>query len=110
MLQINNHTPFCAELHPYEDVHGRDYAIVIIKGTFNPCENSLGLTLADEQVAVQHADEFYAEPGQSSIKYGTDLALAKQATDVVMLGHGYAPNGQAVGQFDVSLSLLLPID
>lgn len=105
MLQINNHTPFFAELHPYEDIHGRDYAIVIIKGTFNPCDSSLGLTLADEQVAIQHEDEYYGEPGQSSIKYGTDLALVKKATDVVMLGHGYAPEGHATSQFDVSLAV-----
>ncbi len=105
MLQVNNHTPFSVELHPYEDVYGRDYAVVIIKATFNPCDNSLGLTLSDEQVAVQHADEFFAEPGKSSIKYGTDLAPVKKATDVILLGHGYAPGGRAVSQFDVCLTV-----
>ncbi len=104
MLQINNQTPFNAELHPYEDLHGRDYAIIIIKGTFNPCGDHLGMTLCDEQAPIQHADEYYGEPGQSSIKYPTDLALVKKSTDLILLGHGYAPGGRATNQFDVSLS------
>ncbi len=105
MLQVNNYTPFVAELHPYEDLHGRDYAVVIIKGTFNPCDNRLELTLAEEQIPVQHADEYAGEPGKSSIKYGTDLALVKKAADIILNGHGYSPDGRPVEMFDVSLSV-----
>jgi len=93
------------ELHPHEDIHGRDYAVVIIKGTFNPCGRGVGLTLSDDQVAVQHADKFYGEPGASSIQYGSDLSPVKKATDVILLGQGYAPGGHAVSQFDVSLQV-----
>lgn len=105
MLQINNHTPFVTELHPCEDLHGRDYAVVIIKGTFNPCLNRLAVMLADEQAPIQHADKYDGELGRSSIRYGSDLALVKNATDVIMVGNAYAPEGRATGKFDVSLSV-----
>lgn len=105
MLQINNKTPFEAEIHPVEDIYGRDYAVVIIKATFNTDQKRQGLMLADEQVKIQHADEFYGEPGLSSVKYGTDLALAKTATDIILIGNGYAPGGVATEAFDISLSI-----
>lgn len=101
MLQIDNHTPFIADLVPCSDVHGRDYAVIIIKGTFNTNALNQPITLAEEQLPLNYADEYYAKPGQSSIKYGSDLALNKQETDVITVGNAYAPNGKKVVALDV---------
>jgi hypothetical protein len=105
MFQINNHTPFQAELHPAIDLHGRDFLIVIIKGSYllSPASNKLNLAM--EQVEVQHNDEYYQEAGKSSIKFPSDLALGKPATDVILNGHAYAPGLKPVSQCDVTLSV-----
>jgi hypothetical protein len=39
-------------------------------------------------------DEYYGEPGKSSIKYESDLAPYKPRCDVVLKGHSYAPKGK----------------
>lgn len=105
MLQINNNTPFIAELHPFSDVHGRDYAVALVKGSFLVDPKSNTLVVSEQQVEVKYADEFYAEPGKSSIKYPSDISLVKGATDVLLIGHAYAPNEQAVRALEITLSI-----
>jgi hypothetical protein len=45
--------------------------------------------------------EYYGDPGKSSIKYEADLILTKKTTDVLLLGHAYAPGGKPVVELDV---------
>jgi hypothetical protein len=45
--------------------------------------------------------EYNGEPGKSSIKYESDLILTKKTTDVIVVGHAYAPNGRPVEDLDV---------
>jgi len=105
LLQINNHTPFVADLTPYSDVHGRDYAVIIIKGTFKTSALNEPLTLAEEQLPLFYADEFYGEPGKSSVRYPSDLAPNKKSTDVIMLGSAYAPRGQVATCVDITFTI-----
>jgi hypothetical protein len=105
LLQINNHTPFVASLYPCSDIHGRDYAVVIIKGTFTSSSLNHALAVAENQLPIFYADEFYGEAGKSSIKFGSDLALNKKATDIVMLGNAYAPNGAATTCVDITFTI-----
>ena len=37
--------------------------------------------------------EHHGEPGKSSIKYEADLVLTKTTTDIIVVGHAYAPGG-----------------
>ncbi len=105
MLQINNNTPFEAELTPCSDVHGRDYAVVIIKGTFNASCLNESLIISPEQLPVLYADDFYGEPGKSSVKFPSDLALYKKMPDVITLGCAYAPKGQTATCVDVTFAI-----
>lgn len=75
------------------DRHGRDSLVVAIKATFTI---SPKIRIADEQVPLTLADEFYADPVNSSIKYPSDIYLPKPGFDVVFRGSAYAPGEQPV--------------
>jgi hypothetical protein len=53
-----------------------------------------------EQPPVLRAPEYAGEPGTSSLKYEADLVLTKTTTDVVAIGHAFAPEGHATVQMD----------
>jgi hypothetical protein len=101
MLQLENRTPFAAEILPLLDVDGIDTVFAVVKGTF-----ALGdrVSLADEQVPVTLADQHYGEPPVSSIRRPSDICLGKPGTDVVLLGSAWAPGGRPTWQMDVSIS------
>ena len=102
MLQIQNNTPFAATMTLFPNEQAIDTLYVLVKATFNIGEQ---WTLADEQLPPVAADEYWTEPGESSIKYGSDHHTGKPCSDIIMLGHAYAPNGHKVKQLDVSLSV-----
>jgi hypothetical protein len=62
-------------------------------------------TLANEQTPPLEGDEYWDEPGESSIKYASDYHIGKPSSDIIMLGHAFAPDGQTVQQLDVNLTL-----
>ena len=91
------------ELHPYTDIHGREYAVIITKATYTVNPATTSLSISPNQVPIQKEDQYHAEPGQSSISYPSDLSPIKKATDVLVLGHAYAPDGYTSSSVDVSL-------
>jgi len=102
MLQLKNNTPFSAEIATFPNEKGIDSLFVIVKATF-----AMGKqwTLADVQKPVQMGDEYWGEPGESSIKALSDVHIGKVATDIIMQGNACALNNQPVTQLDVSLSV-----
>ncbi|PKF60327.1 DUF2169 domain-containing protein [Psychromonas sp. psych-6C06] len=102
MLQINNTTPFAAEIATFPNEQGIDSLYVIVKASFIMGQQ---LSLADEQIPPQMGDEYWAEPGLSSIKHLSDFHIGKSNTDIIMQGNACAPHHQAVKQLDVHLSV-----
>lgn len=102
-MELTNTTPFAAERVVLQDKSGRDLLVVVVKCTYSIDERGR-LQPAEKQVPIQMADEFYGEPGESSVQYESDLAVQKVGTDVVLLGHAYAPKGKAT-QVDVFLKV-----
>jgi hypothetical protein len=49
--------------------------------------------------------EHFGEPGKSSIKYDADLVLTKRTTDILVVGHAYAPAGHSVTHADVGFKV-----
>ena len=47
--------------------------------------------------------EYNGEPASSSVKYESDLILTKTTTDVIVLGHAYAPNDRPVTETEVEI-------
>lgn len=89
MLQIKNKTPFVTEIVPSLDKNEHEFATVIIKGSFLISPKKKELSISEEPVPVTLADQFYGEPGSSSITYASDTAFTKKGTDVVMIGHAF---------------------
>ena len=104
MLELNNTTPLSAELIPGLDKNGYDYAVVIMKARYNISPGRNALVFSDEPATIFQSDESYAEPGKSSVRYGSDICLVKQATDIVVNGHAYAPGNKAVDRIDATLT------
>jgi hypothetical protein len=76
--------------------------IVAVKGTFLVGADDR-LRLAPKQADVCAAPRFLGDPKTSSLLHDSDLTLAKPKSDVLLLGHAYAPGGKPARQVDVSL-------
>ncbi len=102
MLQLKNSTPFQASIALFPDPDGIDTLYVVMKATFD-----LGpkMQLADEQVPICMADEYYDDPETSSMKYASEMHLMKPGTDVVLVGNAWAPRSKGVEQLDVTLTV-----
>jgi hypothetical protein len=79
--------------------------VVIVKATFvrSPGESALELAERSEQRAIRAADVPWGDPEKSSIKYPSDLCIAKPGTDVVVVAAAHAPEGKAVPFFDAGV-------
>ncbi|WP_233165992.1 DUF2169 domain-containing protein [Archangium sp. Cb G35] len=69
-----------------------DTLYVVVKATFALRGNTL--TVAPQQRTLVMADEYWGEPGQSSLKYASEAHLLKPGTDVLLLGAAHAPRGR----------------
>lgn len=88
MLQLQNNTPFAPAMAVFPNRDGIDTLYVVVKGTFTL---SPRLALAEAPAPAVLIDEYYGEPGVSSIKYASELHIGKAGTDVVLIGHAYPP-------------------
>jgi hypothetical protein len=87
VLQLKNDSPFKSTLYILPDEHGVDTLYVVVKGTFR-----FGSTLvpAERQVPPTAADQYWGEPGASSLKYASEAHLRKPGTDVVLVGNAWS--------------------
>jgi hypothetical protein len=104
MLEVSNTTGFPAACIPHLDVDGRDLLAVVVKGSFRIRPGSPTPDPADEQAPIVWADEFYGEPGVSSIRFESDTAPPKPGGDVVLIGHAY-PGRAKVAVSEVTLDV-----
>ena len=102
MLQLDDQTPFVSALSLFPNPEGVDTLYLTTKATF-----SIGsrLEVAEGQLPLTLVDEYWGEPGQSSLKYASDLHLSKPSTDIVLVGSAHAPNGRPVTKLGVELSV-----
>jgi hypothetical protein len=87
---IDNRTPFAFEPLLLADEDGRPIVAPLVKATFDLDSNG-GVTLAEDQLPVNFAGEYHGAPGESSLRYEPETAFIKPKTDVVLVGHAYAP-------------------
>ncbi len=76
--------------------------VLVIKATF---QIQPEVKVAEEQIPIVMADEFWSEKDYASIRYPSEITLAKPGTDVVMNSHAYAPDGIPAETVDVSLQI-----
>jgi hypothetical protein len=100
MWQVDNRTPFAAERGWVRDRNGAEVWLVAVKCTFDIRADG-STEISADQPPVLRAPEYHGKPGRSSIKYESDLVLTKATSDVIVVGHAYAPYGRPVTQMDV---------
>jgi hypothetical protein len=103
VLQVENRTPFVPAMFVFPDAEGVDTLYVAVKATFTIGQ---GLPrVAEEQRPIVPGDQYWGEPGKSSLKYAGEAHFLKPATDVVVVGAAHAPGGKPAPYFGVSLSV-----
>jgi hypothetical protein len=102
MLQIDNQTPFYPVMSVLPNREGVDTLYVVVKATLMLHPK---LSLAVEQVPVTLADEYHADPADSSLKQVSELHIGKPGTEVLLLGRAWAPAGQTAAQTWVTVSV-----
>lgn len=102
MLQLENSTPFAALTAVFPNEEGVDTVYVMVRATFQIGE---GWSLVDPQPEPQQEDSYIGEPAQSSILVPSDVHPGKPATDILMVGSAYAPEGQTVTRMRISMQL-----
>ena len=102
MLQLDNKTPFVANLGLVPDEAGIDTLYPALKATFEIGEC---LRIAPQQQPVVLADEYLGEPGLSSLKAASEVMPLKPATDVLLIGSAYAPGSVEAVRVEVTLEV-----
>lgn len=92
-MELINSTRFPAQLAILPDRDGYETLVAIWKSAWTVSGDRP--VPAEEPAVITQADEFRGKPGESSVTYESDLALWKPATDIVLLGHAYAPKPKA---------------
>jgi hypothetical protein len=94
VLQVLNETPFVPGIFVFPDEQGVDTLYTVLKATVDIRGGML--QVASTQRPLVLADEYWGEPGASSLKYASEAHLMKPGTDVVLVGEAYAPRGKPV--------------
>ena len=132
-MEFRNLTPVDALAFTNIDTQGREYHIIVLKagyrlrpitqapqGTPNRCsftdrklthfaellEGSDGDEGSSGAVPLVMADEYFGEPGKTTVKYESDLAPYKPHCDVIVTGSSYAPKGKVTAAWTACLHLI----
>jgi len=102
--QLDNKSDFAAEPRVLMAKDG-ERLVVIVKATYEkvPREVALELVPREERRGIRGQDIPWDDPEKSSIKYPSDLCLAKPGTDVIVVAAAHAPGGKAVPHFDAGV-------
>ena len=92
MWQIDDQTPYATERNWVRDANGGHHWLVAVRATFD-MDPPGDLSLADEQLPPVLAPEHFGAPGESSLRYDSDLLAIKPSTDVLLHGSAHAPKG-----------------
>ncbi len=101
MLQLKNNTPFKPGMALFPDQDGVDTFYAIMKATFTLGDKKV--RIAQDQVPPFAADEYWDKPGESSLRYASDMHLGKLSTDVVLNGQAWAPKGIMAQYIDTAV-------
>ncbi len=93
--EVANRTPYAFALSFLADEDGRALLVPMLQGTFALGADRL-LRPLEEQPEVNLEGACWGPPDTSSIKLEPQVAFIKPGTDVVLIGHAYAPESGTV--------------
>lgn len=100
VLELRNNTPFTCQQLPLLDKKGANILRIVLKAGYH-FTLDWRLHVAENQPEIVMEDKWRGEPGQSSVRYESDVTLDKPHTDLVINGYAHAPRGRAVRRMDV---------
>lgn len=86
------------------DKHGVEHLVAVAKATYH-VEPDGTCSLAEAQAPLISEDQFYGEPGLSSVRYETDFSSRKSKTDLILIGHACATQGRETDVVDVAVQV-----
>lgn len=104
-MELLNATKMQASYTQGMDKTGREYLVVVVKGTFTLPLDGSEPQLAAQQLPAVEADAFTGEPGFSAPLYESDYAPIKKRCDILLNGSAYAPNGRPAKSVDVGIKV-----
>jgi hypothetical protein len=90
-VEVRNHTPFAYESLVLTDEEGIPQFVPLVQATFSIAHTGQVSLLEERQPPPNIGGEWYGDPATTSLKLEPQIAFNKPATDVVLLGHAYAP-------------------
>jgi hypothetical protein len=103
-VNVVNHTPFHVLGLPGFDDEDRETLTAIVKGTFR-IEPGRFARVAEDQIPLCFADEYWGEPGSSPIKEESDLVPFKPGTDLLLTGTAYAKDRKPTRKLKVTFTV-----
>lgn len=104
MWETKTRTPYAVGHAWGRNQDGVHEWIVAVRATFDLKSNGKVL-LADEQPAPVLVPEYNGEDGLSSLRCEADVVSGKPATDVILNGTAYAPQGKPAREFEVGMQV-----
>ena len=101
-MLFRNYTPFPPLQFESRDEKRTDFGVIVLRGTFQ-IENGRRLRLVQKQEPLVMADEYYGEPGMSSVKYESSIAPYKPRTDILVNANAYSPTGRPEERWTVGV-------
>lgn len=102
-LQLSNNTPYSCEQLPLTNKKGANILRIVLKGAYQLNDQGQ-LEIAEKQPEIVMEDIYWGEPAKSSVRYESDITLAKPFTDLIVNGHAYALSGHLVRHMEVELT------
>lgn len=91
-MLFRNYTPFPPLQFQSRDEQQRDFGVVVLRGTFEIIDGQ-PLRLLQEQAPIVMTDDYWGEPGASSLRMESNLAPYKPQTDIHVTATAHAPGG-----------------
>lgn len=101
MWSLKNDTPYSAERGWYRDINGAEVWTVAVKATYDIRAD--GSTILSSSLPVNSGVVMF--PNSDEILYETDLGPGKNATDILLIGHAWAPYNTPVSRVYIGMKV-----
>jgi hypothetical protein len=88
-----NITPFSVDVSAFVDADAQHHYVLVLSASFEASRDE-PLQAGAQQLPVSDGDVHFGAPGESSVKYDSDLVPTKQFFEIIVNGAAYAPEGR----------------